>query len=1068
MATKAKAYASYSIIDVNDGMVWKGDLPNHQHSELQNPKQGWAYYNTTDKQSYYYDGSNWVVFVRDGAAGNSIAGVENYYYAHTSDNTTGLPAIGNSKWKTKVSDLNPAFNITNKYLWNYEQITYSGSTPTTTEPSLIGTYSKDGTNGSDGRGISSIVEYYKTTTTSTKPTALPSASNANGWTKGTSSALPQTSKDSPYLWNYQIVYYTDDTNSATGPVCVGTYGNSIKSTTEYYAATASNSAPSRYSSGTTINTTVWKTSLSSCGQSAMKPYVWNFERVSYTLDGNVDTDVVLLTSTPRSIETLTEYYQVKSDDSTPSSPSFSDTNHNSAPTIPTGWGTPKPSLAPGDSLWNCEVIKYAAVDTNGKNLYEVTPASRVAYAGTNGTNGADGGTGPMGPKPPVTSTVTAYISQSSYSSSVSTPTGSSLSEGWTLTKPSCDSSNKFIYKCEVTQTVTYSSNTDTTGTKTYGPWGTPELVEALDPNNKVSSTSYATFLRTTNGLENGALVHDTTSGELLINADLIRTGVLIVGESPNSLFEANVTSKTLNLNSWVVSHAYGIHTTDYSQGIVNCETAHSYLYRASLCNSGEESPLVFYCGDFDPGTEQAYEDGEMPAFSVLADGSLYATSAYIDGKINARGGSIGGFSINSFNFSSDSAKRALYYSFSNSGSGYYNPPTSSSFLISPQGSYASYFQIAESGYSKTWKMIVGTDFGIDSTGSLYANNAHLTGSINAKGGSIGGWTIDEDELSCSWESEAVSYSILLRGGVSGTDAVFKIQSYEIDTNSYTTLFEVTADGSMKAVRGLIGGWIITGDSLHQTGPNGGGMGQSNTIFLTGQPQPNPVTISGQSKNNWCITAGSTFGVAMDGSMACTKGYIGDFTIGGFSFSGGVSRQSLYYGVTNNASTLGSGGFVLCPEGAYLSRNGTGTSSGSRWVILAGTDFGVTQGGALYATSGKIGPVTFNSSGIGIGSDYRGTRITADTVNSKNILGSVYKLGGASSVMNAAITASASAARSNSHGLWISALDYGSEGYCTVQIGTYGITIWYDSGNGYSYISRRITWQKLASSLGTSV
>jgi hypothetical protein len=189
----------------------------------------------------------------------------------------------------------------------------------------------------------------------------------------------------------------------------------------------------------------------------------------------------------------------------------------------------------------------------------------IVSDGKNGSNGADGGTGPMGPKPPVTSTVTAYISQSSYSASVSTPTGTSLSGGWTLTKPSCNSSNKFIYKCEVTQTVTYSSNADNTGTKTYGPWGTPELVEALDPNNKVSSTSYATFLRTTNGLENGALVHDATTGELMLNANLIRTGVLIISDenSGYDLLEADVDSHTLILNSWSIDPSYGIHTDDY-------------------------------------------------------------------------------------------------------------------------------------------------------------------------------------------------------------------------------------------------------------------------------------------------------------------------------------------------------------------------------------------------------------------------------------------------------------------------------------------------------------------------
>lgn len=57
-----KAYASYSILDLNDGMVWKGDLSDPP----ENPEINWAYYNTNDKQSYVFDGTSWQVFVRDG------------------------------------------------------------------------------------------------------------------------------------------------------------------------------------------------------------------------------------------------------------------------------------------------------------------------------------------------------------------------------------------------------------------------------------------------------------------------------------------------------------------------------------------------------------------------------------------------------------------------------------------------------------------------------------------------------------------------------------------------------------------------------------------------------------------------------------------------------------------------------------------------------------------------------------------------------------------------------------------------------------------------------------------
>jgi hypothetical protein len=205
-------------------------------------------------------------------------------------------------------------------------------------------------------------------------------------------------------------------------------------------------------------------------------------------------------------------------------------------------------------------------------------------------------------------------------------------------------------------------------------------------------------------------------------------------------------------------------------------------------------------------------------------------------------------------------------------------------------------------------------------------------------------------------------------------------------------------------------------------------------------------------------------------MACTKGYIGGFSIGGFNFSAGASRQSLYYGVTNNASTLGSGGFVLCPEGAYLSRNGTGTSNGSRWVILAGTDFGITQSGALYATSGKIGPVQFNSSGIGIGATYSGTKITSTSMNTKDITTNSIRMGGGNSYMNDAFNAAATNTKSGQAAVWISAIGYNSSmnEYYTVSINPKGIDLWYQEGAGGATPVRRVTWNKLFTQLGVTI
>lgn len=51
--------------------IWKGSFP----SAPQNPEAGWAYYNTTDKKSYIYDGEKWNVMCQDGLDGqNGIDG----------------------------------------------------------------------------------------------------------------------------------------------------------------------------------------------------------------------------------------------------------------------------------------------------------------------------------------------------------------------------------------------------------------------------------------------------------------------------------------------------------------------------------------------------------------------------------------------------------------------------------------------------------------------------------------------------------------------------------------------------------------------------------------------------------------------------------------------------------------------------------------------------------------------------------------------------------------------------------------------------------------------------------
>lgn len=48
--------------------IWKGSLP----SAPNNPEVGWAYYNTSVKKSFIYDGSSWQIMAQDGTDGLSI------------------------------------------------------------------------------------------------------------------------------------------------------------------------------------------------------------------------------------------------------------------------------------------------------------------------------------------------------------------------------------------------------------------------------------------------------------------------------------------------------------------------------------------------------------------------------------------------------------------------------------------------------------------------------------------------------------------------------------------------------------------------------------------------------------------------------------------------------------------------------------------------------------------------------------------------------------------------------------------------------------------------------------
>lgn len=102
-----------------------------------------------------------------------------------------------------------------QYLWTRTIITYTDNTTSTIYS--VGRMGTNGANGTNGKSIGSVVNYYLATASSSGVTTATS-----GWT----TAVQSVSAAKKYLWNYEVVKYTDGTvASTTAPCIIGSYGD---------------------------------------------------------------------------------------------------------------------------------------------------------------------------------------------------------------------------------------------------------------------------------------------------------------------------------------------------------------------------------------------------------------------------------------------------------------------------------------------------------------------------------------------------------------------------------------------------------------------------------------------------------------------------------------------------------------------------------------------------------------------------------------------------------------------------------------------------------------------------
>ena len=361
-----------------------------------------------------------------GATGNGVSSVDVQYYKSTSSTS-----LTGGSWSTT----NPGWE-NGKYIWSKTVITYTNGQKEETTPVCItgakgstgaqgpkgdtgatGPKGDKGDTGATGKGISSITEKYAV-----------SSSNSTAPTSWSNSVQTMTATNK-YLWNYEIIKYTDNSTVETAKRVIGVYGDKgatgatgstgkgISSITNYYLVSAS-------SSGVTTSTSGWFTTPGATSTS--KKYLWNYEKITYTDNSTTKTTPHIIGThgatgatgpkgdkgdtgdTGKGVSKTEVYYYLSTSNTTQSGGS---------------WVTTPPTWSNGKYYWQ----KIKTTFTDGSTS-ESTP---VCITGAKGSTGSTGATGKG-----ISSITTEFY--------LSTSKTEQVNGSWTTTPPTW-SNGKYVW-----------------------------------------------------------------------------------------------------------------------------------------------------------------------------------------------------------------------------------------------------------------------------------------------------------------------------------------------------------------------------------------------------------------------------------------------------------------------------------------------------------------------------------------------------------------------------------------------------------------------------------------------
>lgn len=416
-----------------------------------------------------------------------------------------------------------------------------------TDPTSVSAYTwskikgEKGATGAAGKGIGSVVNYYLATASSSGVTT-----STSGWT----TTVQSVSTSKKYLWNYEVIKYTDGSvASTTTPCIIGAYGDKgntgatgaagkgIKSVTEHYAVSVSNTAAP----------TSWSTTVPT--MTATNRYLWNYETITYTDNSTLDTTkrvIGVYGDKGNTGATGPQGPQGAKGDTGATGKGVKSTEiayqaSTSGTTIPTGtWSTSIPTVSAGSFLWTRTIITYT--DNSKSTSYSIGKIGNTGAAGKG-----------------VKSTAITYQAGSS---GTSAPTGT-----WSTSVPATSASKPFLWTKTV---ITYTDN----GTSTiYSVGSTPDSIQ-VGGRNLIRNSNFNNDFNNwvTDGVSAG-ISNSKTYGHYLrvipngsANKRFYQsvTNLWVTGQTYAYSFEACIVSTIIQLTKMKLSTPTGVQKTTVS------------------------------------------------------------------------------------------------------------------------------------------------------------------------------------------------------------------------------------------------------------------------------------------------------------------------------------------------------------------------------------------------------------------------------------------------------------------------------------------------------------------------